>query len=100
MSEQWQTLLFPTGSNARLALAVLLLRLFVGVAFIQHGSGKLLHPSEFAAEFGIPVWVGFAAMLPQLISGVLLIIGALPPLAGLGIAGTMIPATFFLIQRR
>ena len=38
-------------------------------------------------------------MLTQFIGGILLIIGALTPLAALGIAGTMIPATFFLIQR-
>jgi uncharacterized membrane protein YphA (DoxX/SURF4 family) len=38
-------------------------------------------------------------LLTQLIGGVLLILGALTPLAALGIAGTMIPATIFLIQR-
>src|SRR5205823_10744375 len=99
MSEKLSTLMFPVISNPRLGLAILLLRLFIGIAFIQHGSGKLLHPSEFAAEFGIPVWLGFAAMLTQLIGGILLIIGVLTPLAAMGIAGTMIPATFFLIQR-
>ncbi len=63
------TLLFPTVTHARLSWALLILRLFVGVAFIQHGSG------------------------------ILLILGALTPLAALGVAGTMIPATIFLIQR-
>jgi putative oxidoreductase len=38
-------------------------------------------------------------MLTQLIGGIILILGALTPLAALGIAGTMIPATIFLIQR-
>ena len=91
--------MFPVISNPRVGLAVLLLRLFVGIAFIQHGSGKLLHPAEFAADFGIPVWLGLATMLTQLLGGILLIIGGLTPLAALSIAGTMIPATFFLIQR-
>ena len=45
-----------------------------GLAFIQHGSGKLMHPSEFAAEFGIPVWLALATMLTQLIGGILLIL--------------------------
>jgi putative oxidoreductase len=94
-----QELMFPSVLSARIALALLLLRLFVGTAFIQHGSGKLLHPAEFAAEFGIPVWLGLATMLTQLVGGILLILGALTPLAALGIAGTMIPATIFLIQR-
>ena len=58
-----------------------------------------MHPSEFAAEFGIPAWLALATMLTQLIGGVLLILGALTPLAALRIAGTMIPATIFLIQR-
>lgn len=93
------TWIFPTVSNTRLALALIILRCFVGIAFIQHGSGKLLHPSEFAAEFGIPVWLGLATMLTQFIGGILLILGALTPLAALGIAGTMITATIFLIGR-
>jgi putative oxidoreductase len=54
-----------------------------------------MHPAEFAAEFGIPIWLGLATMLTQLIGGILLIIGALTPLAALGIAGTMITATIF-----
>ena len=91
--------MFPTGNNTRLALALLILRLFVGIAFIQHGSGKLTHPSEFAAEFGIPVWLALATMSTQLIGGILLILGALTPLAALGNVGTMITATIFLIQR-
>jgi putative oxidoreductase len=99
MYEKLRNFMFPVVSNPRVGLAILLLRLFVGIAFIQHGSGKLLHPSEFVAEFGIPVWLGLAAMLIQLIGGILLIIGALTPLGALGIAGTMIPATFFLLQR-
>ena len=38
-------------------------------------------------------------MLIQLIGGILLILGVLSPLAALGIAGTMITATIFLINR-
>ena len=93
-----QELMFPIVLNPRLAAALLFLRLFVGIAFIQHGSGKLMHPAEFASEFGIPVWLGLATMLTQFIGGILLILGALTPLAALGIAGTMITATIFLIQ--
>jgi putative oxidoreductase len=91
--------MLPSVSNRRVAAALLLLRLFVGVAFIQHASGKLMHPAEFAAEFGIPVWLALVTMLTQLIGGGLLILEALTPPAGFGIAGTMIPATFFLIRR-
>ena len=99
MRDKLRTWIFPTAPNRRLALALLILRLFVGIAFIQHGAGKLMHPSEFAAEFAIPVWLALATMLTQLIGGILLILGALTPLAALGIAGTMITATIFLIGR-
>jgi putative oxidoreductase len=99
MYDKLRTLMLPTGSNTRLALALLILRLFVGIAFIQHGSGKLTHPSEFAAEFDIPIWLALITMLTQLLGGILLIVGALTPLAALGIAGTMITATIFLITR-
>ena len=99
MYEKLRTMIHPVILNRRTGAALLLLRVFVGIAFIQHGSGKLMHPAGFAAEFGIPVWLGLATMLTQLIGGILLILGALTPLAALGIAGTMIPATIFLIQR-
>ena len=99
MYDKLRTLLFPTGTHIRLALALLILRLFVGIAFTQHGSGKLMHPSEFATEFGIPVWLALITMMTQLIGGILLIVGALTPLAALGIAGTMFTATVFLINR-
>jgi putative oxidoreductase len=99
MNEKLRALIFPAVSNRRLGAALLLLRLFVGIAFILHGSDKLLHPSEFAAEFAIPVWLALATMLTQLVGGILLILGALNPLAALGIAGTMVTATVFLIQR-
>lgn len=63
MRDNLRTWMFPTVTGTRLALELLILRFFVGIAFIQHGSGKLMHPSEFAAEFGIPVWLGLATML-------------------------------------
>jgi putative oxidoreductase len=99
MYEKLRSVISLPISNRRVGAALLLLRVFVGIAFIQHGSGKLMHPAEFSAEFGIPIWLALITMLTQLIGGTLLIIGALTPLAALGIAGTMIPATIFLIQR-
>jgi putative oxidoreductase len=99
MYEKLRTMIFPPILDRRVGAALLLLRLFVGVAFIQHAAGKLMHPAEFAAEFGIPVWLALATMLTQLVGGILLIVGALTPLAALGIAATMLTATILLIQR-
>jgi putative oxidoreductase len=99
MYEKLRSVISLPISNRRVGAALLLLRVFVGIAFIQHGSGKLMHPSEFAAKFGISVWLALATMLTQLGGGILLILGVLTPLAALGIAGTMLTATVFLIQR-
>ena len=99
MYETLRSVIHSPITNQRVGAALLLLRVFVGIAFIQHGSGKLMHPSEFATEFGISNWLALATMLVQLGAGTLLILGALTPLAALGIAGTMVTATIFLINR-
>lgn len=44
------------------------------------------------------MWLALITMLTQLIGVILLILGALTLLAALGIAGTMITATIFLIN--
>jgi putative oxidoreductase len=87
---------FPAGRNG---LALLFLRLFVGVAFVLHGTGKINDISGFAAEYHVPVWMGAAAMLTQLFGGIFLIIGLLTPFAALGVAGTVAVAAVFLIQK-
>jgi uncharacterized membrane protein YphA (DoxX/SURF4 family) len=69
------------------------------MAFMQHGSGTLRHPSECAAEYGIPIWLALATMLVQLGGGTRLILGTLTPWAALGIAGPMRTATIFFIHR-
>src|SRR5438093_13488433 len=99
MYETLRIVIYSPISNQRVGAALLLLRVFVGIAFILHGSGKLMHPSEFAAEFGLTTGLALVAMLVQLSCGTLLILGALTPLAALGIAGTMLTATIFLINR-
>ena len=39
-------------------VALLLLRVFAGVAFVLHGWGKVADVSGFAAEQGVPVVLG------------------------------------------
>lgn len=87
---------FPSG---RAGVALLLIRLYMGIAFIQHGSGKLDDIAGFAAEYHLPWIVAAATMILQLTGGILLIVGLLTPLAALGIAGTMVGATLTLIQK-
>ena len=91
-------LIIPTFPTGRFGLGLLILRLFVGFAFVRHGSGKLNDIAGFAAEFHIPKPMALAAMLTQLCGGVLLLLGLMTPLAALGIASTVAVATFFLIK--
>lgn len=92
-------LIFHSFPSGRAGVALLLIRLYLGIAFIQHGSGKLDDIAGFAAEFHLPWIVAAATMVVQLTSGILLIIGLLTPLAALAIAGTMVGATLTLIQK-
>lgn len=91
--------LFPSFPGGRAGTALLFLRAFVGVAFIFHGYGKMADIPAFAAEFGTPLAAAAAAAYTQFVGGLLLIIGALTPLAGLAIAATMSVATYELIAR-
>ena len=92
-------ILFPTFPGGRAGAALLLLRVFVGVAFIFHGYGKVVDIPAFAAEFEMSLPVAAAAAYTQFIGGLLLIFGALTPLACLAIAATMAVAAFELIAR-
>ena len=49
-----------SGSGA-VDAALLVLRVFAGVAFVLHGWGKVADVSGFAAEQGVPVVLGAAA---------------------------------------
>ncbi|MGH9840813.1 MAG: DoxX family protein [Blastocatellia bacterium] len=92
-------LIFHSFPSGRAGIALVLIRFYVGIAFIQHGGGKLDDVAGFAAEYHLPWIVAAGTMVLQLTGGILLIIGLLTPLAALGIAGTMIGATLTLIQK-
>lgn len=91
-------LLMPDFPAGRFGIGLLVLRLFVGFAFVRHGTGKLNDIAGFAAEYHVPKPMALAAMLTQLCGGILLLLGLLTPLAALGIAATVTVATFFLIK--
>jgi putative oxidoreductase len=92
-------LIYATFPGGRAGAALLLLRSFVGVAFLFHGHGKMTDVHGFAAEFGMPLPVAAAAAYTQFIGGVLMILGAATPLAALALAATMAVATFELVGR-
>ena len=73
-------------------MALLLLRLALGLVFFTHGFAKvanLTQASEMFGKMGFPGWVGVLIALLEVIGGVLLIIGLFTRIMGLIFAGEM-----------
>ena len=88
----------PAGTH-RLDFTLLMLRVFIGVAFWFHGSGKVVDLAAFAAEFQIPPLLAAVAAYTQVAGALLLMAGLLTPAAALGLAATMGVAVAELIAR-
>lgn len=91
--------LFPPYGTHRLSVAFLMLRVFVGVAFLFHGFAKLADITAFSAEFHIPHALAAVTAYTQVVSAALLIAGLFTPAAALALAVTMAVATATLIAR-
>lgn len=85
--------LYSPFSGGRTGTALLILRAFVGIAFLFDGYGKIADVAAFAAEFQLPSVLALTAAYAQFVSGMLLIVGLFTPLAGCCLAGTMAVAT-------
>lgn len=73
--------------------ALLLVRLISGFAFVLHGWGKIQNPFGWmGAEAPVPGILQFLAALAEFGGGIAWILGALTPLASLGIGFTMLVA--------
>jgi len=78
------------------SVALLLLRLVMGIAFIFHGWGKIQMPFGWMGpEAPVPGFFQFLAALSEFGGGIALIVGLLTSLASLGLAFTMAVAVFF-----
>ena len=90
IKQLFQVSLHPTFAS----VTILILRLVVGWAFIQHGWGKIQTPFNWMpAEAPVPGFLQFLAAFSEFGGGIALILGLLTPLACLGIAITMAVAT-------
>ena len=77
------------------SVALLLLRLIVGTAFVIHGWGKIQNPfSWMGPEAPVPGFLQFAAALSEFGGGIALALGFLTPIASLGIGITMAVAVY------
>lgn len=94
-------------------LAVVILRVVLGVIFIAHGSQKVLGAfggygleatvGYFSKNLGIPVILGYVALFTEFFGGIFILLGLFTRPAALGIFITMfvaftvhLPAGFFL----
>ena len=85
----------PATQPAFASIALLLLRLIVGTAFVLHGWGKIQNPLGWMGpEATIPGFFQFLAAISEFGGGIALIVGLLTPLASLGIGSTMTVAVY------
>lgn len=76
--------------NFSVQLALLLLRVVVGLAFMFHGWGKIQNPFGWMGPEGFaPGFLQALAALSEFGGGLALILGLLTPLACLGLGATM-----------
>lgn len=77
------------------SVALLLLRLTMGMAFVLHGWGKIQTPFGWMPEGAVPVpgLFQFLAAISEFGGGIGLILGLLTPVASVGIGFTMLVAT-------
>ncbi|MBD5656054.1 MAG: DoxX family protein [Candidatus Eremiobacteraeota bacterium] len=79
--------------------ALLVLRLFLGAAFVLHGLPKILHPGTWAAKVlpGVPPWLAAVAAFVEFGGGIALIVGFATPLFAFLIACNMVVAIWFVL---
>lgn len=77
------------------ALALLLVRVVMGVAFILHGWPKIQNPTGWMNAMGgesVPAFLQALAAIAEFGGGIALVLGLLTPLAALGIFCQMVAA--------
>lgn len=76
-------------------LVLLILRLFVGYAFIRHGWGKIQHPSSWMGpQSNIPGILQILAAVSEFGGGIALMLGFLTRLGAFGLTCTMLVAVY------
>lgn len=86
-------LLYPNPSSIAASAGLLILRLVVGLAFIQHGWPKIQHAFHWMGpDASVPALFQALAAFAEFGGGLGLIVGLLTPLAAFGIACTMLVA--------
>lgn len=70
-------------------LALLVLRLALGIVMTAHGYSKVFgglhHHAQFVASLGLPAWLGYVSSFAEFVGGLLVILGFLTRPAALAI---------------
>jgi len=84
-----------TALSTRASIGVLLLRIAIGLAFMQHGWPKIQHPASWmGAHAFAPPWLQAAAAIVEFCGGIALVLGLLTPLVAALIGIDMLTAIF------
>ena len=87
--------LYPNFIGGWRALALLLVRLVMGAAFILHGWPKIQNPTSWMNAMGmqdVPSFLQALAALAEFGGGIALVLGLLTPIAAFGIVCQMLGA--------
>lgn len=89
----------PLKLGPRADIALLLMRVMVGVAFVIHGLPKIQHPAAWLSPMmpGVPAWLQAVAAFAEFAGGIALVAGFLTPIFAFLIACNMIVAIFFVL---
>ena len=89
----------PARFGPRVDIAMLVLRLVFGVAFVFHGLPKIQHPTTWGEQMlpGFPPWLIGLAAVAEFVGGAAIVLGLLTPLFAFMIGCNMAVAIFFVL---
>lgn len=93
------TFMYPPLAGHRASAGLLAMRLVLGVGIILHGWPKLADVSGFAGAVGVPTFMGWLAVLSEIVGGAMILIGLLTPVFGALLVGTMAYAILFHMRQ-
>ena len=90
--------MFPAMS-ARASAGLLLLRIVIGLAYVQHGLPKIEHPASWMTMMMgphafAPPWLQAVVAVVEFFGGIALVLGLLTPLVAIALAVDMLTAIF------
>lgn len=94
-------LAFPEAPSARVSAGLLFLRVYAGLALMQHGQSKIANPLHWMdrSADAPPAFLQLLAAVSEYLGGLALALGLVTPLAALGVACTMAYATWVHVSR-